>query len=299
MDFLSYIFYRSIANMCYKIILGFLFVFPISGCSFAEQTGKYVKLEQSVCGLKEPFIFWLWSNTAGRPSQKRLVGLSNVKDISFKAKDNRILRGYLLQANEDRQELVKKPKGFLLVLQGNAILADQILTEFSRFSRAGYDVYIYDYRGYGRSEGKRRLKAMVSDINEIVLYLTSKPYDERLVYAMSFGGILLLDSFDVNRKLDRVIIDSTPSRLSTYGCPQEFDPILRLPKDCSNFMFITGKRDHVVTAAMSQEMVKLAQQRNAMVVSDAEFSHPFMDASRIVHQRRMHMIERFLLGHND
>lgn len=285
--------------MYYKIFLGFLFAFLISGCSFAEQTGKRVKLEQSVCGLKEPFIFWLWSNTAGRPSKKRLAGLSNTREISFKTKDGRTLRGYLLQANKNRQEPVSKPRGFLLVLQGNAILADQILAEYSRFARAGYDVYIYDYRGYGRSEGMRRLKAMVSDINEIVLYLTSKPYQVRLVYAMSFGGILLLNSFDVNRKLDRVIIDSTPSRLSTYGCPQEYDPIVHLPKDCSNFMFITGKRDHVVTAAMSQELVEFAQQCNAKVVSDAEFSHPFMDADRTVHQRRMNLIERFLLGEND
>jgi hypothetical protein len=96
-----------------------------------------------------------------------------------------------------------------------------------------------------------------------------------------------------------VIIDSTPSRLSTYGCPQVYDPILHLPDDCSNFTIITGKRDHVVTAAMSQEMVKLAQQRNAKVIRDAEFSHPFMDSSLTVHQRRMNMIERFLLGDND
>ena len=99
-----------------------------------------MKLEQSVCGLKEPFIFWLWSNTAGKPNKKGLAGLSNIRDLSFKTKDDRVLRGYLLQANDDRQAL-DKPKGFLLVLQGNAILADQIIDQFSRFASAGYDVY--------------------------------------------------------------------------------------------------------------------------------------------------------------
>ena len=40
---------------------------------------RTVELEQSVCGLKEPFIFWLWSSAAGRPDTKRLAGLSNVE----------------------------------------------------------------------------------------------------------------------------------------------------------------------------------------------------------------------------
>ena len=43
-------------------------------------------------------------------------------------------------------------RGYLLVVQGNAMLADQIITHFDPFARSGYDVYIFDYRGYGRSE---------------------------------------------------------------------------------------------------------------------------------------------------
>ena len=248
-----------------------------------------MKLEERVCGLKEPVIFWLWSSTAGRPNSKHLLGLNNVKDIAHKTQDGRKLRGYQLAVQEN------KAKGFLLVLQGNAILADQILADFSRYAQAGYDVYIYDYRGYGRSEGKRRLKAMVSDVKEIINYLSAKPYKRRLVYAMSFGGILLLDGLDANIKLDKVIVDSTPGRLSNYGCPKDYDPINHLPKDCGNFMFITGKRDRVVTNKMTKDMLKKAQQCHAKIISDNEFAHPFMDADFSVHQRRMKTIEQFLL----
>jgi alpha/beta superfamily hydrolase len=254
-----------------------------------------MKLEERVCGVKEPFIFWLWSNAAGRPNSKRLDGLDNVKDIAYKTKDGRTLRGYQLTAREIKPAQENKAKGFLLVLQGNAILADQILTDFSRYAQAGYDVYIYDYRGYGRSEGKRRLKAMVSDIKEIINYLSAKSYKRRLVYAMSFGGILLLDALDANMKLDKVIIDSTPSRLSNYGCPKDYDPINHLPKECSNFMFITGQRDRVVTTSMAKDIVMKAQQCDAKIIRDAEFAHPFMDADFSVHQRRMKTIEQFLL----
>jgi len=281
--------------MCSRLISCFLFISLFLGCAVAESTDNIMKLEERVCGVKEPFIFWLWSSAAGRLNLKRLVGLNNAKDISYKTKDGRTLRGYQLAALETKPAQENKAKGFLLVLQGNAMLADQILADFSRYAEAGYDVYIYDYRGYGRSEGKRRLKAMVSDVKEIINYLSTKSYNKRLVYAMSFGGILLLDGLDTHIKLDKVIIDSTPSRLSDYGCPKEYDPITYLPTECSNFMFITGQRDHVVTTQMAKDMLKKAQQCHAMIISDAEFAHPFMDADISVHQRRMKTIEQFLL----
>ncbi len=253
-----------------------------------------MELEQSVCGLKEPFLFWLWSNAAGSPDADRLAGLRNVEDISFTTKDNRILRGYKLKAT-GREGQASSPQGYLLVLQGNAILADQILDQFTHFSSAGFDVYMYDFRGYGRSEGKRRLKAMVSDYVEILAALNSANYDKHFVYAMSFGGIVFLDGFEMHARLDRIIIDSTPSRLSGHGCPVEYDPVNHLPDDCSQFMFIVGRNDTVVSSSMSQELVERAQQRNAVILRDDEFAHPFMDRDVSVHRRRMKVIEDYLI----
>lgn len=249
-----------------------------------------VELETTVCGLKEPFLFWLWSSMAGSPDKSNLRGLQGVDDISFVTTDNRTLRGYRL-----RSHLVK-PAGYLLVLQGNAILADQLIGEFNRYAQAGYDVYMYDYRGYGRSQGKRRLRAMVSDIREILASLRSKGYARQVVYAFSFGGILLLDGFDSGLALDRIVIDSSPARLSDHGCPQDYDPVSHLPSDCSNFMIIAGQRDNVVTPRMSQTLREQATQRGARVILDKVFAHPFMDPDIGAHQRRMQLVADFLLA---
>jgi len=269
----------------------------MAGGTSAAQTGEALNLETSVCGLKEPIMFWLWSRQAGRPDGRRLAGLSDVEEISVVTKDNRILRGYLLRARDERGVVpAPDPRGYLLVVQGNAILADQILREFSRYADAGYDVYLYDYRGYGRSQGKRRLKAMVSDYQEIISRLNTAPYRERLVYAMSFGGIVLLDAWRPGFRLDRIVIDSSPSRLSDHGCPEEYDPVDHLPLDCGNFMVIVGGRDMVVPPAMSLEMAERARQRGALTVRDPDLGHPFMDRQWSLHQRRMDTIERFLLA---
>jgi fermentation-respiration switch protein FrsA (DUF1100 family) len=276
----------------FQILLSFLALF--SGFTSAGQEHGDMKLEQSVCGLQEPFMFWLWSGMAGSPNADRLGGLRNVEAIDFETKDNRLLRGYKLKAagGEGR---VTSPKGYLLVMQGNAILADQIIEEFTPFSSAGLDVYVYDFRGYGRSGGKRRLKAIVSDYVEILAALDSPEYEQQLVYAMSFGGVAFLDGFESHARLDRIIVDSTPSRLSDYGCPSEYDPVNHLPQDCSHFLFIVGQSDRVVPPSMSQALVETARSRGAQLLRDEAFGHPFMDYDRSVHRRRMQAIEEYLL----
>jgi alpha/beta superfamily hydrolase len=272
----------------------FIFLALFAGVTSAGPVDGTMNLEQSVCGLKEPVVFWLWSSAAGSPDAERLAGLRNVEDTVFQTKDNRTLRGYKLNATDRDGQLVAA-QGYVLVMQGNAILADQIIEAFTPYSSAGFDVYVYDFRGYGRSGGKRRLKAIVSDYAEILAALNSSPYELRFVYAMSFGGIALLDGFESHARLDRVIVDSTPSRLSDYGCPPEYDPVNHLPEDCSHFLFIAGQKDGVVPPAMSQELLETAQQHGATVLRDEAFGHPFMDHDWSVHRRRMQLIENFLL----
>ena len=256
-----------------------------------------MELEKSVCGLKEPLLFWLWSRQAGEPDASRVRNMANAEQITFLTEDGRQLHGYRLGAEDkNKQHSSSKPKGYLLVMQGNAMLADQILGEFRTYADAGYDVYIYDYRGYGYSEGKRRLKAIVHDYHKILSSLNATGYDERLVYAMSLGGIILLDALTPEIQLDRVVIDSSPSRLSDYGCPQRYDPINHLPEMCSNFMFITGQRDRIVNPAMSGAMLEQARQRGAHVIFESQFSHPFMDSDWTIHQQRMRLIQQYLLS---
>lgn len=257
-----------------------------------------MELEQSVCGLKEPILFWLWSRAAGSPDAGRVSGLRHVEDIAFETKDHRTLRGYRLRAARPDGQ-VAAARGYLLVMQGNAILADQIIGQFMPYASAGFDVYVYDFRGYGRSDGRRRLKAIVSDYTEILAALDTQAYGQHLVYAMSFGGIAFLDGFAAHGRLDRVVVDSTPSRLSGHGCPPDYDPVIHLPQDCSRFLMIAGQNDSVVTPAMSHELVETAQQRGARVLNDPAFGHPFMEHELSVHERRMQMIEDYLLGGTD
>lgn len=261
--------------------------------TFAEMSER--NLEERVCGLKEPVAFWFWSIAAGQPDSSRLAHLQNVEDISLTTQDGRLLRGYVLRAAAPAKGPVS-PKGYLLVAQGNAMLADQILSNFAGFANSGLDVYIFDYRGYGRSEGKRRLKAIVSDYREIIEHLNSLQYPAQRFYGMSFGGVVVLNALKSRLGDHRVVIDSTPSRLSDYGCPKTYDPARNLPEHAANHLMIVGLKDHVVTPAQSKELLRSAEKRGAAILRDPAFSHPFMDQKLSVHQRRMQAVKGFLLG---
>lgn len=255
-------------------------------CYAGQQSSS---LEQSICGLKEPFVFWLWSSAAGAASAARLAQVANIEDVAITSSDGRILRGYKLKATQAGKDL---SRGYLLVVQGNAMLADQIITRFDLFASLGYDVYIFDYRGYGRSEGKRRLKAILSDYRLIIQHLDTQPYQRQAFYGMSFGGVVLLDALRQQTDDRMVVIDSTPSRLSDYGCPAMHDPVNNLPRDSGNLLVIAGTKDQVVTTETSRELLQRAEDSGATVHRELAWGHPFMDGHT---QQRLETVRRFLL----
>ncbi|HEX9144154.1 MAG TPA: alpha/beta fold hydrolase [Candidatus Binatia bacterium] len=244
--------------------------------------------ELAVCGaIREPFTFWLWRRLAGAPDPQRIARLKDVEPVMFTASDGRQLRGYKLAA--------AAPKGYLLVAQGNAMLADQLVADLQSFRDLGLDVYIYDYRGYGISQGKSRLAAIVADYAAIVAYLNTLGYSRQLLYGISMGGVILLNAVGESSAFTRLVIDSSPARISPFGCPERYDPVTHLPSDGSRVMIISGAADTVVPPHQMDELIRIAGPRGARVLQDNEFAHPYQDSSDEVHRRRQNAVAAFLL----
>jgi alpha-beta hydrolase superfamily lysophospholipase len=242
--------------------------------------------ETSVCGaLREPLAFWLFRRAAGSADAGRVAGIRDIERITFATRDGRQLGGYKLGS--------AAPSGYLLVAQGNAMLADQIARELQYFRDLGFDVYLYDYRGYGQSGGKSRLAAIVADYREIVAGLNARPYRRRLLYGMSLGGIILLNAVGASGEYSALVVDSSPSRIASYGCPESYDPVKQLPADSSRIMILGGERDRVVRMADMQELMRVAQSRGAQVLRQPELAHPFQDATRDIHLRRFQAVADF------
>jgi alpha/beta superfamily hydrolase len=245
-------------------------------------------VETAVCGsVREPLMFWLWRSMAGAPNPTRLAHITNLEQIRFRARDGIELGGYKLAA--------KSAKGYLLLAQGNAMLADQLLADLQNFRDLGLDVYIFDYRGYGISRGKSRLVAIAGDYAEIVSHLNTLGYEKRFLYGISMGGVILLNAVGPSQSYTRLVVDSSPSRISDFGCPERYDPVAHLPEDSSRLMIVTGSRDEVVRPSQMDELIRVARSRRARVLHDKEFAHPYQDLSDATHRRRQNEVATFFL----
>lgn len=67
---------------------------------------------------------------------------------------------------------------------------------------------MYDYRGYGLSRGKSRLKAIVSDYRDIIAALNAQGYGRRNLYGMSMGGVILTNAIGPSEDYDALVLDS-------------------------------------------------------------------------------------------
>ena len=250
--------------------------------------------EDTICGfIKEPFLFWLWSSAAPEPDEGRVSGLNFVEPTEFKTSDGKTLKGYKYVSNNGNGS--RSPaKGYILMALGNAMISDQIISSLKEFSEKNYDVYVYDYRGYGNSEGKRRLNAIIEDYKEIVATLNSS-YERKLLYGISLGGAVILNVIGSGVEYDAAVIDSSPSYLSEHGCPERIDPVVNLPNDSSKLLVITGKIDPVLKEGMTSQLREAALERGAKTINGENFSHPFMDRSIDVHDQRMKLVLNHLL----
>lgn len=96
-------------------------------------------------------------------------------------------------------------------LHGNAAnLAYQVLFA-SPFVNAGYQVFIFDYSGFGFSQGEATRKAVKNDATDGLNYLMSREdikYDHLLIYGQSLGGHLSVVIANENQdKIDGLVTE--------------------------------------------------------------------------------------------
>ena len=274
------------------IIMSFAlsFLLGLLGSTMSERamtSAKEPNVEATVCGsFREPLMFWLWQNMAGAANPHGIANIQGVEPLKFKTRDGITLGGYKLAADN--------PKAYLLVAQGNAMIADRLVADLQTFRDRGWDVYIYDYRGYGTSQGKSRLAAIVDDYVEIVAHLNTLGYAKRFLYGISMGGVILLNAVGNTSLYTRLVIDSSPARISNLGCPEQYDPVTHLPNDGERVMIISGGRDSVVSPGQMDELIRIARARGGRILQDQEFAHPYQDVSPAIHRRRQNEIASFL-----
>ncbi|MEN8773160.1 MAG: alpha/beta hydrolase [Akkermansiaceae bacterium] len=91
------------------------------------------------------------------------------EDVTFKSEDGTKLHGWFFQPFEK-----VKPKGTVVFHHGNAGSVGYHIGFVGWMARAGYQVLLYDYRGYGKSEGEITRRGLVQDARAAINFAKSR-----------------------------------------------------------------------------------------------------------------------------
>jgi uncharacterized protein len=124
------------------------------------------------------------------------------KDIFFKAADNVELNGWFIPW--------KDAKYTILFSHGNAGNISHRIEKLKFFNKLGYNVFIFDYEGYGKSQGKPSEKNLYRDVTAAYGYLLSSGITQEQIigYGESIGGAVIVDLAS-RKSIKAIILDST------------------------------------------------------------------------------------------
>lgn len=115
------------------------------------------------------------------------------EDVYFKTLDGVELNAWYVPSREAGSA---SERSVLLFFHGNAGNISHRIEKIDFFNRLGVDVFIIDYRGYGRSSGFPSEKGVMRDARTAYLHLVSqrgKQAQQVIVYGESIGGAMAVD----------------------------------------------------------------------------------------------------------
>ncbi len=104
------------------------------------------------------------------------------EELNISTKDGKTLNGILFKA--------QNPKGLVFYLHGNSGSLKLMEVLATPFIDLNYDVFIFDYRGFGKSEGKITSQKQFYLDNQLVYNRLLEDYDEEkvIILGLSIGS---------------------------------------------------------------------------------------------------------------
>jgi fermentation-respiration switch protein FrsA (DUF1100 family) len=187
-----------------------------------------------------------------------------LEDVWLHAGDGTKLFGWYVEA--------KGASGVVLWCHGNAGNIIHRLGNLAELYRIGVSVFLFDYRGYGRSEGKPSEQGLYQDAFASYDYLrkTRGIRSERVVLFGRSLGAAVAGTLAVERPVAGLILESCfPSieaiaKDQSFGLPahwllqSRFPLIDRLKQIRAPILFVHGDRDDIVPLHLGRQVYEAA-----------------------------------------
>jgi fermentation-respiration switch protein FrsA (DUF1100 family) len=212
------------------------------------------------------------------------VGLK-YEDVDFQAEDGARLHGWRIRA--DRQPAV----AHVLLAHGNAgNIGDRVL-HAKLLTDAGLDVFLFDYRGYGKSEGRpdeegtyrdmRAARAALlrqADVDAARVVYLGESIGGALAVALAVEapplGLVMQSAFTSVRDMGRLHYPFIPTGL----VPDAYPNLRRIARLRSPLLVIHGDRDEIVPAAHGRVLFEAAPEPKRIEIVREAGHNDLLDA---------------------
>jgi len=210
--------------------------------------------------LENFFIFYPDKTIEITPQHHRIP----YEEISFRAADHTLLHGWHFPVKGDRPTI--------LFCHGNAGNISHRLDNIRHLVATGFPVFIFDYRGYGRSEGRPSEKGLYEDGLAAYNFLAKRQglSSEGIVLFGRSLGVAVAVEIALKRPVRSLILESGFTstremarsialfRLFSAFVPRHFDNLRKLPLIREPKLIIHGTQDEIVPFPMGQELFDAA-----------------------------------------
>jgi uncharacterized protein len=194
------------------------------------------------------------------------------RDLELESDDGERLHGWWIGTRTD-------PLGHLLVCHGNAGNVGDRVPHAALLTAAGFDVLLFDYRGYGRSSGRPSEEGTYRDARAALACLLDQPgIDPARIFYLgeSLGGavalnlalerppagVVLLSAFTGIRDLGRLHYPFVPPAL----VPDAYPTLRRIRELHAPLLVLHGERDEIVPLSHGKALFESAPEAKRLHV---------------------------------
>ncbi len=250
---------------------------------------KYVLLPVVVCAivflakytkyLERRSIFFPARDIDGTPKDVKL----SYDNVFFSARDRKKLNGWFIY-NYDLPYVV-------LYCHGNAGNISHRFDKLTLFNKLGLKVFIFDYRGYGKSQGVPSEKGLYLDVEAAYYHLVEErmiPPENIIIYGSSIGGAVAIDLAS-KVKSHVLIVEGTFTKIKdmlkvaypfvpAFLISSKFDSFSKISSVKQPVLVIHSREDEIVPFWMGEKLFHMAHPPKKMLTLKGGHNTAFHDS---------------------
>ncbi|MBI3010889.1 MAG: alpha/beta hydrolase [Candidatus Omnitrophica bacterium] len=248
------------------------------------------------CSLDHRFVYFPtkwepddWGKASGLP----------LEDIRFHAADGVRLHGWLVEAPES--------PAVLLVCHGNAGNLIHRLEWIAELNQRGVSVFMFDYRGYGQSEGRPSEAGLYQDALAAYDVLTHqrRVSPQRIVLMGTSLGAAVATELATKRTAAGLILETPFPSIAAMakahygGLPlhvflrSRYDLVRRLPTIRVPILVLHGDRDTIVPIALGRQVYETAPEPKAFyLIRGADHNDTYVVGGEPYFQRLLAFVQQ-------